>query len=184
MAGGTMLSNLCVADEVGAETRHSVSPDSGLSTWETESDGVHLRLTQISHEQAQAFMLARGLDENSVNDFASTCVFMTVLRNDTTRPIKYYLMKWRYVPEDGTPQLMLTKHDWFARWQPRGLAKPVKIAFEWSQFPVEHTFAPGDWNQGMTTFDLPPGSHFDLVYRWWQSGKLFEGTLQNVQCPK
>lgn len=169
---------------VQGETRQSVSPESGLMTWETAKEGVHLRLTQISQEQAQAFMLARGMDEKSANEFADTCVFMSVLRNDSRKPIKFCLAEWRYIPRDGTPQLMLTKHDWLARWQPRNFAKPVRIAFEWSQLPVEQTFSPGDWNQGMTTFELPPGSRFDVLYRWWQDGRLHEGTLHNVQCSK
>lgn len=164
-------------------TRESVDADSGLSTWETDNRGVHLRLTQISPDQARAFMQARGLDEKSVEEFARTCVYMTVLRNDSKQPIKYCLADWREVPEGGGAQVMLTKHDWLARWQPRKFAKPVKLAFEWSQFPVEQTFAPGDWNQGMTTFDLPPGSRFDVIYRWWENGKLYEGVMQDVQCP-
>ena len=166
-----------------AETRHSVDADTRLSTWETGRDDVHLRLSQISPEQARAFMQARGLDEKSVDEFARTCVYMTVLRNDSKQPIKYCLAEWRYVQKDGTPQLMLGKHDWLARWQPRKLSKPVKLAFDWSQFPFEQTFSPGDWNQGMTTFELPAGSRFDLLYRWWQDGKLYEGTLRDVQCP-
>lgn len=165
------------------ETRHDVSAETGLATWETENKGVHLRLTQISQEQAKAFMLARGMDEKSVNEFAGTCVYMSVLRNDSNKPIKYCLVEWRYVAENGIRQLMLTKHDWLARWQPRNFSKPVRIAFEWSQLPVEQTFSPGDWNQGMTTFEMPAESRFDVIYRWWQNGKIHEGTLQNVQCP-
>jgi hypothetical protein len=168
---------------IAGPTRQSVAADSGLLTWETDNREVHLRLTQISPDQARAFMQGRGLDEKSVNEFARTCVYMSVLRNDSKQPIKYCLAEWRYVPAGGEPQLMLTKHDWLARWQPRKFTKPVKLAFEWSQLPVEQTFAPGDWNQGMTTFELPPGSRFDVLYRWWQNGKLYEGVLQNVQCP-
>lgn len=163
-------------------TRQSIAGDSGLATWETDNSGVHFRLTQISPDQARAFMLGRGLDPKAADEFASTCVYMTVLRNDGRQPIKYCMVDWRYIPEDGIEQLMLTKHDWLARWKPRNFAKPVKLAFEWSQFPVGQTFAPGDWNQGMTTFELPAGSRFDVLYRWWQNGKLYEGVLQNVQC--
>jgi hypothetical protein len=35
----------------------------------------------------------------------------------------------------------------------------------------------------MTTFDLPSGSRFDVLYRWWQDGNIHEGLMQNVQCP-
>lgn len=171
----------CSADD--GETRQTVSAETGLATWETDNNGIHVRLTQISPDQVRAFMQARGLDQKSVEEFARTCVFMTVVRNDSKRPIKYCLAEWRYLPADkDDAQLMLTKHDWLARWQPRKFSRPVKLAFEWSQFPVEQAFAPGDWNQGMTTFELPPGSRFDVLYRWWENGELREGKLQDVHC--
>lgn len=183
-AASLAFSCASAATALKGETVHSISEETGMATWETEDKGVYFRLTQISQEQAQAFMLARGMDAKSASEFASTCVFMSVLRNDSKKPIKYRLAEWRYVPQQGKPQLMLTKHDWLARWQPRNFSKPVKTAFEWSQFPVEQTFSPGDWNQGMTTYEIPPGSRFDVTYRWWQGGKLFEGTLRNVECHK
>lgn len=164
-------------------TRHSIAADTGISTWEVDTSGVHLRLTQITPEQARAFMLGRGMDRQSVEEFAHTCVYMTVVRNDSTQPIEHDLTAWRYIPKGNQPQPMQTKHDWLSRWQPRNFSKPLKLAFDWSQFPVDQTFSPGDWNQGMTTFALPPGSHFDVVYRWHQNGKLHEGILQNAQCP-
>jgi hypothetical protein len=165
-----------------ADTRHSVSAETGLATWETESRGTHFRLTQISPAQARAFMQGRGMDEISVNEFANTCVFMSVLRNDGRKPIKFNLATWRYVPKGGEPRRMLTKEAWLDRWQPRNFSAAVRIAFAWSQFPVEQTFEPGDWNQGMTTYDLPAGSRFDVIYRWRQDGRQHEGRLKNVEC--
>jgi hypothetical protein len=166
----------------GGETRYSTSPESGVATWETQTDHVYLRMTQITPDQAQAFMQARGLDEKSVEEFARHCVFMTVLRNDSKSPINFFMANWRYVPENGVPQVMLTKHDWLARFQNRHHSRQVRLAFEWALFPVEQTFFPGDWNQGMTTFELPPGSRFDVVYRWRQGRTRHHGTLKDVQC--
>ncbi len=171
------------ATAAGGGTRHSVAADTGLSTWEAEAEGVHLRLTQISPEQARAFMLGRGMDRQSVEEFAHACVFMTVVRNESDAPIEHDLTGWHYLAQDGTARPMLTKYDWLTRWQPRNFSAPLKLAFEWSQFPVSQTFSPGDWNQGMTTFALPAGSRFDVLYRWRQNGKLHEGKLQHVQCP-
>jgi hypothetical protein len=164
-------------------TRHSIAEDTGLSTWEVDTQGMHLRLTQISPEQARAFMLNRGMDRQSVEEFAHACVYMTVVRNESRQPIEHNLAYWHYVPDDGKPQAMQTKHDWLSRWQPRNFSRAVKLAFEWSQLPVDQTFFAGDWNQGMTTFALPAGSRFDVFYRWKQNGKLQEGKLQHVQCP-
>lgn len=184
LLGGLLLSSVSHALP-GAEgvTRHSIAEDTGLSTWEVDTQDVHLRLTQISPEQARAFMLNRGMDRKSVEEFARTCVYMTVVRNEGKQPIEHKLAYWRYLTEGGQPKSMLSKHDWLSRWKPRNLSSSVKLAFEWSQFPTEQIFSPGDWNQGMTTFELPAGSRFDVIYRWKQNGKLHEGKLQNVQCP-
>lgn len=164
-------------------TRHSTDPETGLSTWETNTQGVYLRLTQISPEQARAFMLNRGMDRQSVEEFAHACVYMTVVRNDSGQPIDHNLSDWRYLPQGGESRAMLTKRSWLARWQRRNFPRPVTVAFEWSQFPTEQVFSPGDWNQGMTTYELPAGSQFDVLYRWRQDGRLHEGKLQNVRCP-
>jgi len=171
------------ATPANEDTRRTVDPDTGIATWEIDTRGVHLRLTQITPEQARAFMLNRGMDKQSVEEFAHTCVFMTVVRNESRQPIEHNLAYWRYRPEGGRAKSMLTKFSWLNRWQPRNFSKPVKLAFEWSQLPVDQTFAPGDWNQGMTTFELPAGSRFDVIYRWKQNGKLHEGKMRNVQCP-
>ncbi len=178
-----LLALACLGSAQAGETRHSVDPDTQLATWETETGGVHLRLTQIGPDQARAFMQARGLDKKSVEEFAHTCVYMTVVRNEGKQPIDYRLADWSFTPAGKTARPLFTRHDWLARWRSRNFSRPVKLAFEWSQFPVEQTFAPGDWNQGMSTFDLPAGSRFDVRYRWRRNGKLHEGVLKNVQCP-
>jgi hypothetical protein len=172
-----------VQGDGNAATIQSVAQDSGLVTWETPNRGVHLRLTQISPDQARAFMQGRGLDQESIEEFAHTCVYMTVLRNDSNQPIRYSLADWRFLPVGKSARPMLTKQEWLSRWQTRKLAKQVKLAFEWSQFPLEQTFSPGDWNQGMTTFDLPGNSRFDVLYRWRQDGKVYDGVLKDVRCP-
>lgn len=165
-------------------TRHSLDPDTGIPTWEVDTKGVHLRLTQITPEQARAFMLGRGMDQQSVEEFAHACVYMAVVRNESSQPIEHNLAFWHFLPAGSRqPKPLLTKHDWLTRWQARNFSRTVELAFEWSQFPVQQTFFPGDWNQGMTTFPLPAGSRFDVVYRWKQNGKLHEGKMQNVQCP-
>ena len=40
-----------------------------------------------------------------------------------------------------------------------------------------------DYNWGMSSYGLPPGSQFDLVFTWKREGKSFEGRIDNVSCP-
>jgi hypothetical protein len=58
----------------------------------------------------------------------------------------------------------------------------ARIAFTWAQFPATQTFAPGDWNQGMTSYSVPRGGVFDLRFVWRTGGKTFSGKLEQVTC--
>jgi hypothetical protein len=64
-----------------AGTDSSVDADTGLTTWQTETRGIQVRLTQISPDQARGFYQARGFSPAAAERYASECVFMTVVRN-------------------------------------------------------------------------------------------------------
>lgn len=158
-------------------------PDSGLKTWSAGRNGVSLELTQITPDQARAFFLGRGFAADEAEHYASACVFMTVLRNDAApAAITYNLAEWRAVSTNRQARPPKLKEDWLREWDARKLAQPHRIAFEWSQLPTVQSFEPGDWNQGMTTFSLPRGSRFDLVYRWTENGRQHKNLLKGVRC--
>ena len=56
------------------------------------------------------------------------------------------------------------------------------VAFRWSLLPEKQTYAPGDWGQGFTTIELPPGTVLDLHYSWEQDGVTHSGTIREVRC--
>ena len=59
------------------------------------------------------------------------------------------------------------------------------IAFRLAQLPEEQEYAPnGDWNQGMLSVNVPPGSTLDITVRWDIKGKPYELTLKEVYCAK
>ena len=63
--------------------------------------------------------------------------------------------------------------------------KQALLAFRWAQFPTEQEYeVGGDWNQGMLSIGLPPGSLFDLIVHWDINGKTYETKLLGVQCAK
>jgi len=74
-----------------AGTDISVDAETGLTTWQTETAGIQVRLTQISPDQARAFYLARGFSAAAAERYASECVFMTVVRNIGDVPIQHRL---------------------------------------------------------------------------------------------
>ncbi|MCA1978199.1 MAG: hypothetical protein LDL19_03085 [Thiobacillus sp.] len=159
----------------------SLDPETGLATWQAETRGIQVRLTQISPDQARAFYRARGFSAAAAERYARECVFMTVVRNVGDTPIRHRLADWRYV-HAGKTRPIRGKAEWERLWASLGVSEAARIAFAWAQFPASQTFAPGDWNQGMTTFRVPRGERFDLEFVWHAAGKRYSGTLEGVHC--
>ncbi|HQT00234.1 hypothetical protein [Acidovorax sp.] len=159
----------------------TLDPETGLATWQAEVRGVQVRLTQISPDQARAFYQARGFSAEAAERYAGECVFMTVVRNIGTTPIEHRLADWRYL-QQGKRESIRSKADWDMLWMKLGVNEAARIAFNWAQFPATQIFAPGDWNQGMTSYRIGRGERFDLLFVWHTVGKTFSGTLHDVQC--
>lgn len=165
------------------ETLTQRNPETGLESWKTVKLGVTLELTQLTPDQARAFFLGRGFEPAEAEHYAAACAFMTILRNESApAAIAYHLAEWSAVTTGGRTHPPKLKEDWLKEWEALNLSQVRKIAFEWSQFPSEQTFEPGDWNQGMTTFTLPRGSRFDLKFRWTIQGKQQENIMKGVSC--
>ena len=174
---------LGAAADAAAETRHTTEPQSGIETWETVAHGVSLRLTQILPDQVRGFYLARGFDVESVELLATgSCVFQTVLRNESARGIiEFDLADWRSVTAKGERPPKL-EADWQMEWEKRGVPAAARTAFRYALYPTRHRYATGDWNMGMTTYALPPGSRFDLRFVWREGDKRREAVLSGVRC--
>lgn len=169
-----------------AEVKHEVNPETGVESWQMRDQGVGFTLMQILPDQARGFFLGRGFDRQSVDYYASYCVFMTIVRNESVpESIAYDLADWRVYPKQGKsgkPGKLKLKDEWLEEWRQRKIPASAQIAFEWSQHPTTQIFEVGDWNQGMTTYALPLGSYFDLNLRWKINGVMHETTLKNVHC--
>ncbi len=158
-----------------------IDPDTGLATWQTETRGIQVRLTQISPDQARAFYQARGFSADAAERYAAECVFMTVVRNVGELPVQHRLADWRYV-HAGKTRPIRSRAEWARLWKKLGVDEAARIAFTWAQFPAVQTFEAGDWNQGMTTYHLQRGARFDLRFVWRAGGRTFSGTLEEVRC--
>ena len=162
-----------VTMEVGRET--------GLKTWEWRDDGISLRLVQRLPDQTRAYLLARGFDSGSADLVARNCLFGSMFRNDGTRPLDFDLDRWE-VHHQGRVKQMVTRERWRERLEQAGVSKAGRIAFNWSLMPTRQHFEPGDYNWGMTSYGLPPGSHFDLKLKLVVDGKPVEATLKGLEC--
>jgi hypothetical protein len=165
-----------------AATDTWVDAETGLATWQTETQGIQVRLTQISPDQARAFYQARGFSPEAAERYAGECVFMTVVRNIGDTPILHRLADWRYEPARQPPHAIRSKAQWERLWKRLGVSEAARIAFNWAQIPDVQTFAPGDWNQGMTSYSVARGGTFTLRFVWRAGGRTHDGKLEQVRC--
>ena len=166
----------------GAEIRHEVNPETAIESWKWRTDGVSLELGQIAPGLAQGFYLARGFDADSADMFARSCIFMTVLRNESAPgKLRFKLADWRVHTSSQAHPLKL-EPDWQALWQRRGVPTTARTAFRWAQFPSEQTYEIGDWNMGMLSMGHKPGERFDLRFRWKIDETEQTGVLTGIRC--
>ena len=158
-------------------------PATGLRYWQWRDGGILFKLTQRLPDQSRGFFQARGFDPGTADRVARACVFQSMFKN-TGAPdsgtVSIDLNTWRVLTAGGPRRLRL-REDWAREW-PRELDRAARIAFEWSLLPTRQSYAPGDYNWGMTLYGLPPGARFDLEFRWSRDRKVFKGTFRNVEC--
>jgi hypothetical protein len=177
-----------ISPKTPAETQQSTQINSeagGRMTWETQADGVYFSLTQILPEQLQAHYVNRGFTIEEIAPYTSSCVYMTVLRNDNASgPIHFISNNW-LILQAGKQHPLVSVDEWVNRLTESNIKKSAIVAFRWGQFPHEQVYEPGgDWNQGMFSVGLPPETEFDVVARWDIDSKQFETKLEGVRCAK
>lgn len=172
-----------IAGNSRVNIQHIVDSKTRIESWQLQDEGVEVLLIQISPDQARGFFLARGFKRVDVDYYASSCVFATVVKNLSPRPISYRLANWRYAKAaGGAARKLKLKEDWLREWKQRGVSQSAQIAFEWSQHPEAQTLEPNDWNQGMTTYQVPHGSRFDLTVKWQIGARKYEDKIRGIRC--
>jgi len=176
---GLSLSTNLHAGSISTDT----DPDSGLQSWTWHHNGVSLQLVQRLPDQTRAFFLGRGFSAQDADRIAESCVFQTIFRNDGNEPIDYDLNDWRLSGPDG-PEPLRTREVWEQDWQQAGIKSGPRIAFRWSLLPTRQHFQPGDYNWGMSSYGLPPGSAFDLSLLISANGNTIHGGIPLILCPE
>ena len=157
--------------------------ESGAGAWEIQVAGVTFFLSQILPLQLKAFYLNRGFSLEQIDPFVQSCVYMTVLRNDAAEGTIHFVRNNWSVSVDGRPHPLVPVSEWLDRFESAGIKKSALLAFRWAQFPPEQSYEPGgDWNQGMLSMGLEPGTEFDVTARWDIDGEEYEATLEGVHC--
>ena len=178
-----LLGLLLASGSACAAQSHRVDADTGAETWETQSAGVALSITQILPDQVRAFYINRGFPAEAIEAYARSCVYMTVLRNDAAPGVVHFRLADWTVDSEAERRPPVGVDTWMQRLRPLELGKAALIAFRWAQFPPEQAYEPGgDWNQGMLAMGLPAGTEFDLIARWDVDGENYEGMIENARC--
>ena len=164
-----------------AAVERGVDAETGLRSWEWREAGVSLRLVQRLPDQTRAFFQARGFSPDTADRIADACIFQTILRNESERPLSYALDDWR-VLQPGESGRMVTRESWDAAWREGEASAAAQIALRWSLLPTRQRFAPGDYNWGMTGFGLPPGAAFDLELVLRLGDETLARTIRGIVC--
>jgi len=164
-----------------AEVTVEVGPKTGLKTYQWRHKGVSLRLIQRLPDQTRAYLLARGFPRAQADQVATACFFGSMFRNDGQQPLDFDLTQWR-VRHQGREHPLVTRERWAEILGDQPVPKAGRIALNWSLLPTRQHFEPGDYNWGMTSYGLPPGSRFDLLITITLDGEPLTVEIPNMEC--
>lgn len=176
----------CAAGEDTNVQQRRIGPDKQTDSYRwimTTPSGVNFTLAQRVPDQTRSFYIARGFSQKAANQYAVSCVFQTIVHNDSRKAMSFDLSDWRVI-FDGRERPIRSTAQWQEQWETIGVPKSARIAFQWSQFPTVQKHDPGDWFQGMIAAGLPPQSTFALKIVWREDDTRHEAVMTDLVCPK
>jgi len=166
-----------------ADVTTGKNPDTGLRYWQWQSGDLLLKLTQRTPDQTRAFFMARGFTAEQANLIATNCAFQSMMKNTGSNSvIALDLNQWT-VKHNNQQYSLRTREVWKPVWKKQKADPAAQIAFEWALLPTHQTYNTDDYNWGLSSYGLPPGSLFDLGFNWQRNGKTLHGQIKNIQCP-
>lgn len=182
MVCATVLHGTAIAD---IKIDKGIDAEATLPYWQVSDRGMSLRLVQRLPDQTRGYFMARGFAKPEADLIARSCLFQTIFKNTSNHgqpsDIQYNLRDWVVTVGDKHQGLKL-REDWQREWEKRKINKAAQVAFEWSLYPTKQVYRPGDYNWGMSLFNLAPGTRFDLKIVWHQYGKTRTATIKGIQC--
>jgi hypothetical protein len=169
-----------------AQTQDQTGDKTSAGGFLWQGNGLKLETAPLPRDQVVAFLLARGFDSETAKFIAGDgCIFRSAIGGsdavDESGRVSLNLSDWRIIT-DGSQRSLRTRQKWALALQDRQIDPGAAIALEWALFPTEQSFGPGDYNWGLLSFALPPGTRFDLAFSWAYLGAGFEGRFRNMEC--
>lgn len=170
---------------VNAAVRTGIDEQATLPYWELTQAGMSLRLVQRLPDQTRGYFLARGFTQYHSEIIAQSCVFQTIIKNtlnaDKSDVLQYNLSNWKVI-HAGEQKSMKVREQWEQQWLKEGISKSSRIAFEWSLLPTRQQYQPGDYNWGMSIFNIKPGERFNLEVVWKLGDKRQTSMVKDIEC--
>ena len=150
--------------------------------------GLKLELQAMPLDLVRAFFLGRGFKASDAELIAKTgCIYRAALGNSGTKAddpsTVIELAKWQIIGPNG-PQTIRARQDWATIWDKKKISDSAKVAFHWALFPTRQGYQSSDYNWGMISFALPPGTRFDLEIHWLSGNVEKTKMLKNMECGK
>jgi hypothetical protein len=174
-----------ICASVGADQVVGTDPEAGLPFWAWEDGALEIRLVQRLPDQTRAFFIGRGFSSAAADRVARSCVFQAIMRNlaqgGQTPVLGIDLTDWRLDAGAGV-RALVSKDVWDAEWVAAGESEAARIAFRWSLFPTTQELRGGDYNWGMISLGVPPGTRLDLMLSWTIDAEPRGAVLRGLTC--
>jgi hypothetical protein len=184
----TVLTGILVAlaaSSTYARVLHSVNEENGLEKWHFIEGDIEIELVQRLPDQTRALFMKHEFSREVIEGLALSCMFQTIIRNSgksgSGQAVSIDLGQWRMQHKDKVSGIKL-KEQWLASWSDEDASPAAKLVIRWGMFPTQQEYLPGDYNWGLTTYGIPPGSVFDLTVTWQEDGKSRSGEIRNIVC--
>ena len=184
----TLLLGMLVAPVAGctdAQVLHSVDAENGLQKWHFIDGDIEIELVQRLPDQSRALFMKHEFSRDVVEELALSCMMQTIIRNSgksgSGQAVSIDLTGWRMQHKGVTSGLRL-KEQWLASWSDEQASPAARLVIRWGLFPTRQEYLPGDYNWGLTTYGIAPGSVFDLAVSWKEGGKQRSGKISNIAC--
>lgn len=168
-----------------AQVTHSVNEENGLEKWHFIEGDIEIELVQRLPDQSRALFMKHEFSREVIEELALSCMTQTIIRNSgksgSGQAVSIDLAQWRMHYKGKTRGIKL-KEQWLASWSDEDASPAAKLVVRWGLFPTQQEYLPDDYNWGLTTFGIPPGSEFDLTVTWQEGGKSRSGKIRNIVC--
>jgi len=146
---------------------------------------LRLKLSPLSRDGVKAFFIGRGFSSEHTGYLAEqACVFRSDIgtNSKSNGPLLEIAVDEWIVDNNGKQHTPWLRKQWQKYWQAAGVDEEQQTAFHWAMFPTRQRFATGDYNWGMFSFMLSPGSRFDLTVTWYVDDEKRSKTIRNLEC--